>query len=201
MVLVCDTLFFNQIEGMFSYLKIFYKPGICIQEAIENERSHSFAILVVFLFSAIQSLPYWMSQMIGSETVPANNTIPFKVIAGGVIGLGIFYLFAFFLRNFGRWFGAQASLNAIRVGLGIGLIPWTLLFAIFFLAMGALGPKLVLQQFPLFFIGFVYGFTILLIALSKVFNVGTLKSFFILIFTFFVTLWPMNQIFKMLLAN
>ena len=201
MVLVCGDLFFYQIDYMLTYLQIFYKPGSCIENLMNSERAHSIAQLVVFLFSAIQSLPYWMAQVVGTENVPASNTIPFKVIAGGLIGLGVFYLFAFFLRNFGRWFGAQASVKAIRTGLGIALIPWTVLFALFFLALGAFGPKGVFQQFPLFFMGFIYGFTIVMIAMSKVFKVGALKSFLILLFTFFVTLWPMNQIFKMVLSN
>ena len=193
-------LIFNQFVTMLSYFQIFYKPSTCTLNAIKNEKAHAFSLLVVFLFSAIQSLPYWMSQMMESETMPADNTIPFKVLAGGVIGMGIFYLFSFFLRNFGRWFGAQASLQAIRTGLGISLIPWTVLFSLFFLALGALGPKAVMQQFPLFFLGFIYGFTIILIAMSKVFNVSAFKTFLILLFTFFVTLWPINQVFKMLLS-
>ena len=99
-------------------------------------------------------------------------------------------------RNFARWFGAEADLKAIREGLGISFIPWVLVF----LVWNLLQPSRT-TTFPAFFLGFIYGFTIVLIAMGKIFNVGAFeKALLILSFTFLVTLWPINQVFKMLLS-
>ena len=48
--------------------------------------------------------------------------------------------------------------------------------------MALVDPRLIVGQFfPFFFIGFVYGFTILLIALSKTLKIGFLKTFLLFI--------------------
>jgi len=182
---------------MFQYLQIFYRPGLLIQEIVHQAKTHTFALRVAFLFGALQSIPIIMSTGLvdpetGAEGISGGGFIPLKVIIGGILGLGVFYIFALALKTFGRWFGAKVESKEVRTALGIGIIPWTVLFLIFFVSITLVDPRLVLSQFfPFFFIGFIYGFTILLIALSKTLNIGFLKTFFLFILAYATTFFPL----------
>ena len=46
---------------MFQYLQIFYRPGLFIEEIVHQAKTHTFALRVAFLFSALQSIPIIMS--------------------------------------------------------------------------------------------------------------------------------------------
>ena len=182
---------------MFQYLQIFYRPGLLIQEIVHQSKTHTFALRVAFLFGALQSIPIIMSTGLvdpetGAEGISGGGFIPLKVIIGGILGLGVFYIFALALKTFGRWFGAKVESKEVRTALGIGIIPWTVLFLIFFASITLVHPRLILSQFfPFFFIGFIYGFTILLIALSKTLNIGFLKTFLLFIFAYATTFFPL----------
>ena len=122
---------------MFQYLQIFYRPGLFIEEVLSQTKTHTFALRVAFLFSALQSIPIVMSTGLidpesGAEGMTGGGLIPLKVIIGGILGLGVFYIFALALKTFGRWFGATVESKEVRTALGMGLIPWTVLFLIFF---------------------------------------------------------------------
>lgn len=182
---------------MFQYLQIFYRPGLFIEEIVHQAKTHTFALRVAFLFSALQSIPIIMSTGLidpesGAEGISGGGFIPLKVIIGGILGLGIFYIFALALKTFGRWFGAQVESKVVRTALGVGIIPWTVLFLIFFVSITLVDPRLILSQFfPFFFIGFIYGFTILLIALSKTLKIGFLKTFLLFILAYATTFFPL----------
>ena len=182
---------------MFQYLQIFYRPGLFIEEVLSQTKTHTFALRVAFLFSALQSIPIVMSTGLidpesGSEGMTGGGLIPLKVIIGGILGLGVFYIFALALKTFGRWFGAKVESKEVRTGLGIGLIPWTVLFLVFFVSMALVDPRLIISKFfPFFFVGFIYGFTILLIALSKTLKIGFLKTFLLFILAYATTFFPL----------
>ena len=182
---------------MFQYLQIFYRPGLFIEEIVHQAKAHTFALRVAFLFSALQSIPIIMSTGLidpesGAEGISGGGFIPLKVIIGGILGLGIFYIFALALKTFGRWFGAKVESKAVRTALGVGIIPWTVLFLIFFVSITLVDPRLILSQFfPFFFVGFIYGFTILLIALSKTLKIGFLKTFLLFILAYATTFFPL----------
>ena len=182
---------------MFKYLQIFYRPSIFIEEIVHQAKSHTFAIRVAFLFSALQSIPIIMSTSLlgnesGADGISGGGWIPLKVIVGGILGLGVFYIFALALKTFGRWFGANVESKEVRTGLGIALMPWTLLFLVFFVSMAVVDPRLIIDQFfPVFFVGFIYGFTIVLIALSKTLKIGFLKTFFLFILAYATTFFPL----------
>jgi hypothetical protein len=182
---------------MFQYLQIFYRPGLFIEEIVHQAKTHTFALRVAFLFSALQSIPIIMSTGLidpesGAEGISGGGFIPLKVIIGGILGLGIFYIFALALKTFGRWFGAQVESKVVRTALGVGIIPWTVLFLIFFVSITLVDPRLILSQFfPFFFVGFIYGFTILLIALSKTLKIGFLKTFLLFILAYATTFFPL----------
>ena len=182
---------------MFQYLQIFYRPGLFIEEVLSQTKTHTFALRVAFLFSALQSIPIVMSTGLidpesGAEGMTGGGLIPLKVIIGGILGLGVFYIFALALKTFGRWFGAKVESKEVRTGLGIGLIPWTVLFLVFFVSMALVDPRLIISKFfPFFFVGFIYGFTILLIALSKALKIGFLKTFLLFILAYATTFFPL----------
>ena len=182
---------------MFQYLQIFYRPGLFIEEVLSQTKTHTFALRVAFLFSALQSIPIVMSTGLidpdsGAEGMTGGGLIPLKVIIGGILGLGVFYIFALALKTFGRWFGAKVESKEVRTGLGIGLIPWTVLFLVFFVSMALVDPRLIISKFfPFFFVGFIYGFTILLIALSKTLKIGFLKTFLLFILADATTFFPL----------
>ena len=182
---------------MFQYLQIFYRPGLLIEEIVHQAKTHTFALRVAFLFGALQSIPIIMSTGMagsdsGAEGMSGGGLIPLKVIIGGILGLGVFYIFALALKTFGRWFGAKVEAKEVRTAIGIGLIPWTVLFLIFFVSMALVDPRLIISQFfPFFFVGFIYGFTILLIALSKTLKIGFLKTFLLFIFAYLSTFFPL----------
>jgi hypothetical protein len=182
---------------MFQYLQIFYRPGLLIEEIVHQAKTHTFALRVAFLFSALQSIPIIMSTGLidpesGAEGISGGGFIPLKVIIGGILGLGIFYIFALALKTFGRWFGAKVESKVVRTALGVGIIPWTVLFLIFFVSITLVDPRLILSQFfPFFFVGFIYGFTILLIALSKTLKIGFLKTFLLFILAYATTFFPL----------
>lgn len=182
---------------MFQYLQIFYRPGLFIEEVLSQTKIHTFALRVAFLFSALQSIPIVMSTGLidpesGAEGMTGGGLIPLKVIIGGILGLGVFYIFALALKTFGRWFGAKVESKEVRTGLGIGLIPWTVLFLVFFVSMALVDPRLIISKFfPFFFVGFIYGFTILLIALSKTLKIGFLKTFLLFILAYATTFFPL----------
>ena len=182
---------------MFQYLQIFYRPGLFIEEVLSQTKTHTFALRVAFLFSALQSIPIVMSTGLidpesGAEGMTGGGLIPLKVIIGGILGLGVFYIFALALKTFGRWFGAKVESKEVRTVLGIGLIPWTVLFLVFFVSMALVDPRLIISKFfPFFFVGFIYGFTILLIALSKTLKIGFLKTFLLFILAYATTFFPL----------
>ena len=182
---------------MFQYLQIFYRPGLFIEEVLSQTKTHTFALRVAFLFSALQSIPIVMSTGLidpesGAEGMTGGGLIPLKVIIGGILGLGVFYIFALALKTFGRWFGAKVESKEVRTGLGIGLIPWTVLFLVFFVSMALVDPRFIISKFfPFFFVGFMYGFTILLIALSKTLKIGFLKTFLLFILAYATTFFPL----------
>lgn len=192
---------------MFQYLQIFYRPGLFIEEVLSQTKTHTFALRVAFLFSALQSIPIVMSTGLidpdsGAEGMTGGGLIPLIVIIGGILGLGVFYIFALALKTFGRWFGAKVESKEVRTGLGIGLIPWTVLFLVFFVSMALVDPRLIISKFfPFFFVGFIYGFTILLIALSKTLKIGFLKTFLLFILAYATTFFPIINFSKTLFRS
>ena len=182
---------------MFQYLQIFYRPGLFIEEVLSQTKTHTFALRVAFLFSAIQTIPIVIrTGLIGpdsaAEGMMDGGLIPLKIIIGGILGLGVFYIFALALKTFGRWFGAKVESKEVRTGLGIGLIPWTVLFSVLFVSIQFFGPHLIYTPFSTFFLlGFIYGFTIILIALSKTLKIGFLKTFLLFILAFATTFFPL----------
>lgn len=161
-----------------------------MQGLIKTGRGHRLALVVAMCFGFIQA------GRIASAHPGAGAA---HYMAGGLAGLAALYLFAWLLRNFGRWFGGQASQRELRVALGWGLLPWTLLFlALVFVLGSALDASALADYYWLFFLGFLYGYVILLLSLAAALRISVLKAFLCLIVTFLVSLFPLTLLIQVL---
>lgn len=171
-------------------LTLWYKPGQTMQGLIKTGGGHRLALIVAMLFGLVQAGRLYIAKVEAGSTYYAIGSL------AGLLGL---YLFAWLLRNFGRWFGGQASLREVRVALGLGLLPWLLLFlALVFVLGGSVDPAALASYYWLFFLGFLYGYVILLLSLAAALRLSVLKAFLCLIVTFLVSLFPLTLLMQML---
>ncbi len=161
-----------------------------MQGLIKNGQGHRLALVVALFFGLVQAGRFYISN---SEAGTAY------FVVGSLAGLFGLYLFAWLLRNFGRWFGGQASQRDVRVALGWGLLPWLLLFlALIFVLGGVADPEALTNYYWLFFLGFLYGYVILLLSLAAALNLSALKTFLCLIVTCLVSIFPLTMLIQVL---
>jgi hypothetical protein len=168
---------------------LWYKPRKTMQGLIENGRGHRTALIVAIASGMIQAVPVYSSD----ESLGVS-----VFLIGAIIGFLGLYLLAWLLRNFGRWFGAQASLREVRTGLGLGLMPWLLCFSVLFLFRQNFGSSAVGQYFWLFFIPLVYGYIVVILSLTAVLRLTPLKTFLCLVLTIIFSLFPLTLLFQVL---
>lgn len=182
----------TETTKQFYVLRLWYKPGSSMQGLIENRQGHAAAVIIAALFGGVQSLRV----LFGAEGVS-----PLVVVAGILAGIAGLYLFAWLLRNFSRWFGAQPELAAVRTAVGISLLPWALLFLTLLLLMrGAEDAQALAGIFPVFFAVFVYGFVILLLSVKAVLQLTALKTFLCLIIAVLVSIFPLTLLAQLILG-
>ena len=177
---------------MLQYFQILYRPGAVIEELPLNTKDRNFALRVAYLFFMVQSFPFVLNY-----NLFGINSVPLEVLLGGLIGMGVFYLLSLAIMVFSRWFGADAQLLQIQSALGLGLLPWTLLFIVIYILL-TLAPAV--APF-LFLLGLIYGFTILLIALNKVLKISVLKTYLTFFISVAAVFFPLLMVFKLILGN
>lgn len=177
---------------MFQYLQILYRPGTTIEELPLNTKNRNFALRVAYLFFMVQSFPFVLQ-----HNLFGIDSVPLEVLLGGLIGMAVFYLFSLAIRVFSRWFGADTELVHIQTALGLGLLPWTLLFIALYILV-SLAPSVVPY---LFLLGLIYGFTILLIALNKVLKISVLKTYLTFFISVAAVFFPLLMCLKFFLGN
>jgi hypothetical protein len=184
--LIDDILFMTKSSRSFPLLTLWYKPGRTLQGLIASGEGHPAAVGIAALFGSVQSWRFYI----------AEDSMGLGVFAAGaVVGvLGIF-LYAWLIRNFGRWFGASARQSELRTALGWGILPWTALFAMLPLLMaGASDAGELAGIYPFFFAAFVYGYIVLLLSLSAALRLSVLKTFLCLVITALVSIFPLTLI-------
>ena len=162
-----------------------YRPKETMRTLLDERRGHGLALVLAAAFGALQAV---------TRLRVEDDGPPWLLLAGSALGaVGVLYLFGWLLRNFGRWFGGEASLEGARSALGLGLFPWVLVFAAFGLA-ASLSSKVdeLVAYFPLFFAGFLYGFAVLLMSISAALRLGVLKAFLCLTLTSLISLFPLT---------
>lgn len=163
----------------FYLLTLWYKPGSTMRGVIASGKGHGVAVSVAALFGVFQMAPIYVRA--GAESFG-----PFA-FSGAVAGLVCLYFMAMLARNFARWFGGGGELQQVRVALGIALIPWTLVFAaLAVVLLGSSDAEAAAGVFPVFAIGFIYGWVILLLSMSTALGITPLRTFGVLALTFVV---------------
>lgn len=155
-----------------------------VRALLDNDRGQGAAWLIAAVFGLVQSMRVYLA-----SEAPVLSTL----LLGAVAGLAGLVLFGWLLRNFSRWFGGQSTLKAARTGLGLGLLPWTLLFAALIpILQSSEDGAAIAQYFLLFFLFFIYGYFVLLMSLSEALNLSVLKTFLCLVVTIIVSLFPLT---------
>ncbi|MGB0743183.1 MAG: YIP1 family protein, partial [Opitutales bacterium] len=165
-----------------SFLTLWYKPGQTLQGLIAAGKGGAGAIAISGLFGLVQAWPTYAAE--------GGGNVAILGIGFGAAVAGLF-LFSWLLRNFGRWFGGEPKLEEVRVALGWGLLPWAVLFGLLlgFIANMGGDPR---EMFPFFFAVIIYGFIVLLHALSEGLGLPLMKTFFCLIITVVVSIFPIT---------
>ncbi len=173
-------------------LTLWYKPASSMRALLDSGNGHFSAVMIAAFFGAVQS----------GQTVHAEaESGPLPFVFGGFAGVIGLYLFGWLTRNFGRWFGAQATQQDARTALGFGLLPWTVLSVVLSFMVGAqIDPEVIVSYAPVFFVIFVYGYVIILLSLSAALRLSALKTFLCLVVTVVVSLFPLTLL-AQLLAN
>ena len=172
---------------------LWYKPGQTMQGLIKTGGGHRLALLVAIFFGLVQAGRFYISNAeVGSV----------YYAVGALAGLAGLYLFSWLLRNFSRWFGGQATQREVRVALGLGLMPWSILFLSLVLVLGGnTDPVALANYYWLFFVGFLYGYVILLLSLSAALRLSVVKTFLCLIVTFLVSLFPVTLLIQIIAST
>lgn len=177
-------------------LTLWYKPGATIRALIANgdlASGHGVAVLIAALFGVFQMGPIFVRS-------GADGFAPFA-LSGAVAGVVVLYFVSLLSRNFSRWFGGSAEVSAVRVALGLSLAPWTLVFAgLFVVLLGASDAASAAGVFPLFVIGFIYGWTIVLLAMSAVLGITPLRTFGVLALSFLVAFFFISFVAQIVLG-
>lgn len=155
----------------------------------QSGRGHGLALVVAALFGFVQAIPMFFAEAGGEAQY---------FLFGAVFGLVGLYLFGWLLRNFGRWFGGQAAVREVRTSLGLSLMPWLLLFVVLFWFRQSMGPDALASFYWVFFLGFLYGYTILLLSLAAALRLSVLKTFLCLVTTFIVSLFPLTLVLQLM---
>lgn len=177
---------------LLSPLTILVRPVRTVRGLLERSEGEVLAWIVAAAFGVVQSARVYL----GSST-----TGPGVVFAGAALGvLGLFF-FGWLLRNFSRWFGGSPALREVRIGFGLGLLPWTVLFAVLLFSMPAVGGAEALAgYFSWFIVAFFYGYIILLLATTAALRISVLKTFLTLTIAAFVSFFPITLIAQLLFA-
>lgn len=167
---------------------LWYKPGGTLQGLIANGKGRTAALVIAGLFGLVQVWPAYFSRESSSAGL---------LLVGVFGGAGGLFFFSCLLRNFSRWFGGKATLADVRTALGWGLLPWSVLFGLLLVLITATGGEAG-QLFPLFFTAILYGFVIMLTALSVALQLPLMKTFLCLVLTFLVSIFPLTFMVQLL---
>lgn len=175
-----------------SVCTLWYKPGPTMQGLIKNGQGHGVALVVAMGFGLVQAGRFALA-----DSGLGLSDYAGSLLAGLLAGLGALYLFAWLLRNFARWFGGQASQREVRIAVGWGLLPWTVLFLALIVALsGQADASALAEYYWLFFLGFLYGYVVLLLSLAAALNLSAMKTFLCLVVTGLVSVFPLTLLFQ-----
>ena len=172
-------------------LTFWYNPVRSMRQLLDLRQGHSWALAVAALFGMIQF----------SRLLPVtSNALARYLVFYGLVGVTCLFLFGWLIRNFGRWFGVDAAQREIRTALGLGILPWTILFAVLSLMLGSgFAPESVANRYALIVpILLIYGFYILILSLMAALRLSVIKTFLCLTVTILFSVFPLTLLAQLL---
>lgn len=167
-------------------LTFWLKPAASTRTLLASGSGHIWALLIAVGFGAVQS---------GSVYLRSESPSPFIFVWGALAGGIGLYLFGLFFRVVGRLFKGDPKPREVRTALGLSLLPWTLLFGwLFWLTQNGQDATVIAKYYPLFFILFLYGYTVLLLSLSVALGLSLWRTFFCIVLTCLGSLFPLTLI-------
>lgn len=165
-------------------LTFWYKPARSMRQLLDLRRGHFYALAIAAFFGVIQF----------SRLLPvASDALEWYLACCGLMGIACLFLFSWLICNFGRLFGVEAIQREVRTALALGILPWTIIFAILSLLLHAgFSSELIFADYLSVVLGaFIYGFYILLFSLKAALRVGLITTFLSLIVTTALSFFPL----------
>jgi len=174
-------------------ITFWFQPASSTRALIESGRGHSAALGIAALFGAVQS---------GTAYLRAEQPSAAIFVYGALAGVVVLYFLSFFFRVSGKLFKGDPKPENVRRSIGLGLLPWTLVFAfVFGYTFQGGDPNLLAKWFPALFVPFLYGYTLLLLSLSVSLGLNLWKTFFCIALTFIGSLFPLTLIAQLILGT
>ena len=174
----------------FFLLTLWYRPVYSMSCLLSAGKGHFMALMVAAFFGVVQS-----SRLVFLQTEP----IFLYLLAGGLAGIMCLYLFGWLVRNFGRWFGADATQRDVRVALGLGMLPWMLAFAIIAILLYiGVSDVMIAEYASVISVIFVYSCIILVLSLSVALQISVIKTFICLVVTVLFSVFPLTLLAQVL---
>ena len=166
-------------------LAFWYKPERSVRRLLDLERGHSLALAVAALFGVIQ---------LGRLFPAASEALIGYLVFYGLVGVACLFLFGWLVRNFGRLFGVDVRQREVRTALGLGILPWTILFGILLLALssGISSESIATRYSSMVLVVLIYGFYILVFSLKAALRLSIIKTFLCLIVTIVFSFFPLT---------
>lgn len=177
----------EQAQNPLYFLTIWYRPANTMREVIASGKGHGLAVAIAAIFGMLQMARPFVA-------MEAESFGPFALV-GAVGGVFALYFVSMLARNFARWFGGSAELKVVRTAFGLSLLPWTMLWTILFVVlMSGEAPANAEQIYPIFIGLFIYGYVIMLLALSTALNLSALRAFGCLVLSAVVAFFILNML-------
>ena len=172
-------------EYTFFLLTFWYRPAYSMRQLLDSRQGHAAALVIAALFGIIQ-----LSRLFSVK----SEKIAWYLVICGFCGIAALYLFGWLIHNFGRWFGVDAQQREVRIAFGLGILPWTIIFAVIFVMLSlGLEPELIAAKyFPIVLGAYIYGFCILLLSLTAALRLSVIKTFLCLTVTILFSLFPLT---------
>ena len=171
-----------------------YKPAWSVRQLLDLQQGHSSALFVAALFGMIQL----------GRLFPVSSEVLIVYLAFyGLAGVGFLFLFGWLVRNFGRFFGVDARQREVRTALGLGLLPWTILFGSLLLALssGLSSESIAARYSSIVLVVLIYGFYVLLLSLKAALHLSVIKTFLCLILTVVFSFFPLTLLAQLLSSH
>ncbi len=164
-----------------------------MRQLLDLEKGHSIALAIAALFG--------MTQFARFFSMEPETLIRYGILSG-LVGVAGLFLFSWLIRNFGRFFGADARQREVRTALGLGMLPWTILFAgLSLVLVSGLSPESVATQYgPIALVVLIYGFYTILLSLTAALHLSLIKTFLCLVVTILFGFFPLAILAQQLIS-